>query len=163
VVLGFLRRSMKPAEINALASKWLTTFRWSDVRASRAGQSMDETLSCDGHGSRATKAVLLGAHRSRACSACFMTAAGTVPPRRAGFGAPGRGLQAIATARRLGAVVEAYGRSCRAGEQVKSSAQVFGSKDIGGLQTEDKGGYAVELSEEACRGRQLMAEHATDR
>src|SRR5256886_17651167 len=70
-------------------------------------------------------------------------------------------LQAIATARRLGAVVEAYDVRAAAGEQVRSLGATFLEVDLGGLQTEDKGGYAVELSEEALkRGRDLIAEHA---
>jgi len=63
-------------------------------------------------------------------------------------------------ARRLGAVVEAYDVRAAAGEQVRSLGATF----LGGsgwTQTEDAGGYAVELSEEALkRGRDLIAEHA---
>jgi NAD(P) transhydrogenase subunit alpha len=70
-------------------------------------------------------------------------------------------LQAIATARRLGAVVEAYDVRAAAGEQVRSLGATFLEVDLGGLKTEDAGGYAVELSEEALkRGRDLIAEHA---
>src|SRR6266571_1888829 len=88
--------------------------------------------------------------------------AGTVPPARVlVLGAGVAGLQAIATARRLGAVVEAYDVRAAAGEQVRSLGATFLEVDLGGLQTEDKGGYAVELSEEALkRGRDLIAEHA---
>jgi NAD(P) transhydrogenase subunit alpha len=91
-----------------------------------------------------------------------MTAAGTVPPARVlVLGAGVAGLQAIATARRLGAVVEAYDVRAAAGEQVRSLGAKFLEVDLGGLQTEDKGGYAVELSEEALkRGRDLIAEQA---
>jgi NAD(P) transhydrogenase subunit alpha len=70
-------------------------------------------------------------------------------------------LQAIATARRLGAVVEGYDVRAAAGEQVKSLGATFLEVDLGGIKTEDAGGYAVELSEEAMnRGRALIAEHA---
>jgi len=91
-----------------------------------------------------------------------MTAAGTVPPARVlVLGAGVAGLQAIATARRLGAVVEAYDVRAAAGEQVRSLGAKFLEVDLGGLKTEDAGGYAVELSEEAMeRGRLLIAEHA---
>jgi len=91
-----------------------------------------------------------------------MTAAGTVPPARVlVLGAGVAGLQAIATARRLGAVVEAYDVRAAAGEQVRSLGAKFLEVDLGGLKTEDAGGYAVELSEEAMeRGRTLIAEHA---
>jgi len=92
----------------------------------------------------------------------LMTAAGTVPPARVlVLGAGVAGLQAIATARRLGAVVEAYDVRAAAGEQVRSLGAKFLEVDLGGLKTEDAGGYAVELSEEAMeRGRTLIAEHA---
>jgi len=77
------------------------------------------------------------------------------------LGAGVAGLQAIATARRLGAVVEAYDVRAAAGEQVRSLGAMFLEVDLGGLKTEDAGGYAVELSEEALqRGRDLIAEHA---
>ena len=108
------------------------------------------------------KAVLLGADRIPRMFPLLMTAAGTVPPARVlVLGAGVAGLQAIATARRLGAVVEAYDVRAAAGEQVRSLGATFLEVDLGGIQTEDKGGYAVELSEEALkRGRDLVAEHA---
>jgi NAD(P) transhydrogenase subunit alpha len=92
----------------------------------------------------------------------LMTAAGTVPPARVlVLGAGVAGLQAIATARRLGAVVEGYDVRAAAGEQVRSLGATFLEVDLGGIQTEDAGGYAVELSEEAMkRGRDLIAKHA---
>jgi NAD(P) transhydrogenase subunit alpha len=108
------------------------------------------------------KAVVLGADCIPRMFPLLMTAAGTVPPARVlVLGAGVAGLQAIATARRLGAVVEAYDVRAAAGEQVRSLGAKFLEVDLGGLQTEDKGGYAVELSEEAlARGRALIAEHA---
>jgi hypothetical protein len=61
----------------------------------------------------------------------------------------------------LGAVVEAYDVRAAAGEQVRSLGAKFLEVDLGGIQTEDKGGYAVELSEEALkRGRDLIAAQA---
>ena len=77
------------------------------------------------------------------------------------LGAGVAGLQAIATAKRLGAVVEAYDVRSAAGEHVRSLGARFLQVDLGGIQTEDKGGYAVELSEEAMnRGRELITQHA---
>jgi NAD(P) transhydrogenase subunit alpha len=92
----------------------------------------------------------------------LMTAAGTVPPAKVlVLGAGVAGLQAIATARRLGAVVEAYDVRAAAGEQVRSLGATFLEVDLGGISTEDAGGYAKELSEEALqRGRDLIAERA---
>src|SRR5947208_833785 len=108
------------------------------------------------------KAVVLGAGRIPRMFPMLMTAAGTVPPARVlVLGAGVAGLQAIATARRLGAVVEAYGVRAAAGEQVRSLGATFLEVDLGGIQTEDAGGYAKELTEEALkRGRDLIAEHA---
>jgi H+-translocating NAD(P) transhydrogenase subunit alpha len=71
------------------------------------------------------------------------------------------GLQAIATAKRLGAVVEAYDVRAAAGEQVKSLGANFLEVDLGGIATEDAGGYARELTPEALkRGRDLIAKQA---
>jgi H+-translocating NAD(P) transhydrogenase subunit alpha len=91
-----------------------------------------------------------------------MTAAGTIPPAKVlVLGAGVAGLMAIATARRLGAVVEAYDVRAAAGEQVKSLGAKFLEVDLGGIQTEDAGGYAKELSEEALqRGRDMVAKQA---
>jgi NAD(P) transhydrogenase subunit alpha len=108
------------------------------------------------------KAVLIGASQIPRMFPLLMTAAGTVPPARVlVLGAGVAGLQAIATARRLGAVVEGYDVRAAAGEQVRSLGAVFLEVDLGGIKTEDAGGYAVELSTEAMdRGRTLIAEHA---
>jgi NAD(P) transhydrogenase subunit alpha len=108
------------------------------------------------------KAVLIGASYIPRMFPLLMTAAGTVPPARVlVLGAGVAGLQAIATARRLGAVVEGYDVRAAAGEQVKSLGAKFLEVDLGGIKTEDAGGYAVELSDEAMnRGRTLIAEHA---
>ncbi|MBD0325034.1 MAG: NAD(P) transhydrogenase subunit alpha, partial [Pyrinomonadaceae bacterium] len=108
------------------------------------------------------KAVLLAAERVPRMFPMLMTAAGTVPPARVlVLGAGVAGLQAIATARRLGAVVEAYDVRAAAGEQVRSLGANFLEVDLGGIETEDAGGYAKELTEEAMqRGRELIAKHA---
>src|SRR6478672_9372417 len=92
----------------------------------------------------------------------FMTAAGTVPPAKVlVLGAGVAGLQAIATARRLGAVVEAFDIRAAAGEAVRSLGATFLEVDLGGLQTEDAGGYAKEVGEEVMnRSRALIAKTA---
>ena len=160
VVLGFLRPLDEPAELTPALEGGLTTFAMELVPRITRAQAMDALSSM------ATvagyKAVLLGAGRIPRMFPLLMTAAGTVPPARVlVLGAGVAGLQAIATARRLGAVVEAYDVRAAAGEQVRSLGAKFLDVDLGGLQTEDKGGYAVELSEEAlARGRALIAEHA---
>lgn len=160
VVLGFLRPLDEPAKLTPALEKSLTTFSMELVPRITRAQAMDALSSM------ATvagyKAVLLGADRIPRMFPLLMTAAGTVPPARVlVLGAGVAGLQAIATARRLGAVVEAYDVRAAAGEQVRSLGAKFLEVDLGGIQTEDKGGYAVELSEEALqRGRDLVAEQA---
>ena len=160
VVLGFLRPLDEPAKLTPALEHGLTTFSMELVPRITRAQAMDALSSM------ATvagyKAVLLGADRIPRMFPLLMTAAGTVPPARVLIlGAGVAGLQAIATARRLGAVVEAYDVRAAAGEQVRSLGAKFLEVDLGGIQTEDKGGYAVELSPEALqRGRDLIAEQA---
>lgn len=160
VVLGFLRPLDEPGALTHAIAQHLTTFSVELIPRITRAQAMDALSSM------ATvvgyKAVLLGASHIPRMFPMLMTAAGTVPPARVlVLGAGVAGLQAIATARRLGAVVEAYDVRAAAGEQVRSLGANFLEVDLGGLKTEDAGGYAVELSEEAMeRGRALIAEHA---
>ena len=160
VVLGFLRPLDEPDALTHAVAARLTTFAVELIPRITRAQAMDALSSM------ATvvgyKAVLVGASQIPRMFPLLMTAAGTVPPARVlVLGAGVAGLQAIATARRLGAVVEAYDVRAAAGEQVRSLGATFLEVDLGGLKTEDAGGYAVELSEEALkRGRDLIAEHA---
>ncbi|HEY2973414.1 MAG TPA: Re/Si-specific NAD(P)(+) transhydrogenase subunit alpha [Pyrinomonadaceae bacterium] len=160
VVLGFLRPLDEPLALEPALTRGLTTFAMELVPRITRAQSMDALSSM------ATvagyKAVVLAASSIPRMFPLLMTAAGTVPPARVlVLGAGVAGLQAIATARRLGAVVEAYDVRAAAGEQVRSLGATFLEVDLGGLKTEDAGGYAVELSEEALkRGRDLIAERA---
>jgi NAD(P) transhydrogenase subunit alpha len=160
VVLGFLRPLDEPAAFTHAVAQYLTTFAVELIPRITRAQAMDALSSM------ATvvgyKAVLLGASHIPRMFPLLMTAAGTVPPARVlVLGAGVAGLQAIATARRLGAVVDAYDVRAAAGEQVRSLGANFLEVDLGGLKTEDAGGYAVELTEEAMeRGRALIAEHA---
>ena len=159
-VIGFLRPLDEPGALVPALSHGLTTFSMELVPRITRAQSMDALSSM------ATvagyKAVIIGASRMPRMFPLLMTAAGTVPPAKVlVLGAGVAGLQAIATARRLGAVVEGYDVRAAAGEQVKSLGATFLEVDLGGIKTEDAGGYAVELSEEAMnRGRLLIAEHA---
>src|SRR6185503_12814519 len=160
VVIGFLRPLDEPSGLQPAAAHGITTFAVELIPRITRAQSMDALSSM------ATvagyKAVIIGADRIPRMFPLLMTAAGTVPPARVlVLGAGVAGLQAIATARRLGAVVEGYDVRAAAGEQVKSLGATFLEVDLGGIKTEDAGGYAVELSEEAMnRGRALIAEHA---
>lgn len=160
VVIGFLRPLDEPNALLPALEKQVTTFSMELVPRITRAQSMDALSSM------ATvagyKAVIVGAAQIPRMFPLLMTAAGTVPPARVlVLGAGVAGLQAIATARRLGAVVQAYDVRAAAGEQVKSLGATFLEVDLGGIKTEDAGGYAVELSDEAMdRGRALIAEHA---
>lgn len=103
------------------------------------------------------KAVLLAADFLPRFFPLLMTAAGTIPPAKVLIvGAGVAGLQAIATARRLGAVVEAYDTRPVVKEQVESLGGKFVEVDMTGLdtQTQDAGGYAREASPELLRRQQ---------
>ncbi len=160
VVIGFLRPLDEPTALEPLMRQHTTAFAMELIPRTTRAQAMDALSSM------ATivgyKAVLVAAERLPRMFPLLMTAAGTVPPARVlVLGAGVAGLQAIATARRLGAVVEAYDVRAAAGEQVRSLGANFLEVDLGGIQTEDAGGYARELTEEAMqRGRELIAKHA---
>jgi NAD(P) transhydrogenase subunit alpha len=161
VVTGFLRPLDDPAALRPAIQRGATLFSMELVPRITRAQSMDALSSM------ATvagyKAALMAADNLPRMFPLLMTAAGTVPPAKVFvIGAGVAGLQAIATARRLGAVVSAYDVRAAAGEQVKSLGAIFLEVDLGGIQTEDKGGYAKELTEEALdRGRDLIAKTAT--
>ncbi len=160
VMIGFLRPLDDPAALAVAVERGVTLFSMELVPRITRAQSMDALSSM------ATvagyKAVIMAADHLPKLFPLLMTAAGTIPPARVlVLGAGVAGLQAIATARRLGAVVEAYDVRAAAGEQVKSLGAKFIEVDLGGLQTEDKGGYAKELSPEALElGRQAIAKAA---
>jgi proton-translocating NAD(P)+ transhydrogenase subunit alpha len=160
ILIGFLRPLDDPRELEPAISRGLTAFAMELVPRTTRAQSMDALSSM------ATiagyKAIILGAAHLPRIFPMLTTAAGTVPPARVlVLGAGVAGLQAIATARRLGAVVEGYDVRAAAGEQVRSLGAKFLEVDLGGIQTEDAGGYAKELTEEAMqRGRALIAERA---
>jgi NAD(P) transhydrogenase subunit alpha len=160
VVIGFLKPLDEPAALEPIISRKLTAFAVELVPRSTRAQSMDALSSM------ATiagyKAVLIAAARLPRMFPMLMTAAGTVPPAKVlVLGAGVAGLQAIATARRLGAVVEAYDVRAAAGSDVKSLGAKFLEVDLGGIETQDAGGYAKELSPEALqRGRDMVAKHA---
>jgi NAD(P) transhydrogenase subunit alpha len=160
VMIGFLRPLDDPSALIGAIEAGVTLFSMELVPRITRAQSMDALSSM------ATvagyKAVIVAADHLPKLFPLLMTAAGTIPPAKVlVLGAGVAGLQAIATARRLGAVVEAYDVRAAAGEQVKSLGAKFIEVDLGGLQTEDKGGYAKELSPEALElGRQAIARAA---
>lgn len=160
VVMGFLRPLDEPEGIAPIIARGLTAFAVELIPRTTRAQSMDALSSM------ATvvgyKAVLLAASTLPRMFPMLTTAAGTVPPARVlVLGAGVAGLQAIATARRLGAVVEGFDIRAAAGEAVRSLGATFLEVDLAGIQTEDAGGYARELTEEAIsRSRTLIAKHA---
>jgi len=160
IVLGFLKPLDSPLALAAAIQRPITLFSMELIpRISRA-QAMDALSSM------ATvagyKAVITAADHLPRLFPMLITAAGTVPPARVFvIGAGVAGLQAIATARRLGAVVEAYDVRAAAGEQVRSLGAKFIHVDLGGISAEGGGGYAAELTEEALdRGRDLITRTA---
>jgi NAD(P) transhydrogenase subunit alpha len=160
VVIGFLKPLDEPDALVQLIERRLTAFAMELIPRTTRAQTMDALSSM------ATivgyKAVLLAAGQLPRMFPLLMTAAGTIAPARVlVLGAGVAGLQAIATARRLGAVVEGYDVRQAAGEHVRSLGAKFLQVDLGAIQTEDAGGYAIELTEEALnRGRELIAKHA---
>src|SRR5690625_5049842 len=109
-------------------------------RISRA-QSMDALSSMSNIAGY--KAALLGANHLDRYLPMMMTAAGTIPPAKVlVLGAGVAGLQAIATAKRLGAVVEAFDVRPVVKEQVESLGATFGAVEMAEEDTETKGCYA---------------------
>ena len=106
------------------------------------------------------KAVLLAADRSPKLFPLLMTAAGTIAPARVlVLGAGVAGLQAIATARRLGAVVSAFDVRPAVAEQVASIGATF--LDLGVQGEETEGGYARELTPEQQQAQQDALERGS--
>jgi len=110
------------------------------------------------------KAVLLAASHLPKMFPMFMTAAGTVAPARVLIvGAGVAGLQAIASARRLGAVVSGYDIRPAVKEQVESLGAKFVEMELEAGGAEDKGGYAKEMGEDFYRKqRELMARRVAE-
>jgi proton-translocating NAD(P)+ transhydrogenase subunit alpha len=154
-VLCFFQPGQSEESLRALAGKGATVFSFDLLpRISRA-QSMDALSS------QATvsgyRAGLTAAEHLAKFFPMFMTAAGTVPPAKVlVMGVGVAGLQAIATARRLGAVVKAYDVRAAAKEEAESLGATFLDT---GVSAEGTGGYARELTpEELDRQRAALAE-----
>lgn len=110
------------------------------------------------------KAVLIAASKLNRFFPMFMTAAGTIKPAKVlVLGAGVAGLQAIATARRLGAVVEAFDVRPAVKEQVESLGARFVEVEAPAQDAEDAGGYAKEMSEAyQRRQKETIAAHVKD-
>jgi NAD(P) transhydrogenase subunit alpha len=157
LLISFLQPATQGDIVKALASRGVTAFSLELLpRISRA-QSMDalsSQASAAGY-----KAVLMAGERLGKFFPMMMTAAGTVAPARVlVMGAGVAGLQAIATARRLGAVVSAYDVRPAVKEEVQSLGATFIELQLEAQ--EGEGGYAREQSDEFLRKqRQLIGEH----
>ena len=144
IVIGFMQAYARPELVLALKERGITSFAMELVpRISRA-QSMDalsSQASVAGY-----KAVLIAANALEKFLPMLTTAAGTIKPALVlVIGAGVAGLQAIATAKRLGAVVEAYDVRSATKDQVKSLGAKFVET---GVSAEGAGGYARELTPE---------------
>jgi NAD(P) transhydrogenase subunit alpha len=148
-LVSFLQPGPDRALVQQLAGRRVTVFALDLLPRITRAQPMDALSS------QATaagyKAVILAAATSGRFFPMLVTAAGTLPPSRVlVLGAGVAGLQAIATARRLGAVVSAFDVRPAVKEQVESLGASFLAMDIG-EEAETAGGYAKELSEETHR------------
>jgi NAD(P) transhydrogenase subunit alpha len=154
VVIGFMQPHARAAEVRAFQERRLTTFAMELVpRISRA-QSMDALSSQAAIAGY--KAVLIAASELQKFMPMLTTAAGTIRPAQVlVIGAGVAGLQAIATARRLGAVVEAYDVRAATREQIKSLGAKFVET---GVSAEGSGGYARELTAEERAKQQEVLE-----
>jgi NAD(P) transhydrogenase subunit alpha len=157
VLIGFLQPLTNGDGVRAIAGSGATAFAMEAIpRISRA-QSMD-ALSSQAN-IAGYKSVLIAATEIGRFFPMLMTAAGTIRPATVlVLGAGVAGLQAIATARRLGAVVQGFDVRAAVKEQVESLGAHFLEFDLGG-DLEGAGGYAKELTpEQQARQQELMAE-----
>ncbi|MFN8644516.1 MAG: Re/Si-specific NAD(P)(+) transhydrogenase subunit alpha [Candidatus Binatia bacterium] len=155
VLVALLEALTQPDLVRRLAARKVTAFGMEGVpRISRA-QKMD-ALSSQAN-IAGYRAALIAAQSLPKFFPMLMTAAGTVFAARVlVIGAGVAGLQAIATARRLGAQVWGYDVRPVVKEQVESLGAKFLAFDVGVAEAEDKGGYAKALSAEAARKQQEM-------
>jgi len=157
IVIGFLEPLTAREAIEALADRGVVALSMELMPRITRAQSMDALSS------QATvagyKAVILAAEASPRMFPMLTTAAGTIAPARVFVvGAGVAGLQAIASARRLGAVVSAYDVRPAVREQVQSLGAKFVEMELSAGEAEDKSGYAKAMGEEFYRRqRELMA------
>src|SRR5229473_1195836 len=158
-LIGLLAPLQNPTEVEAYAAAGIAAFAMELVPRITRAQSMD-VLSSQAN-LAGYKAVLDAAGEFGRAMPMMMTAAGTIPPARVlVMGAGVAGLQAIATARRLGGVVSATDVRLAAKEQVESLGATFLVVDIEAMKAmETAGGYAKEMGEDFARRQR---EHVTE-
>ena len=159
VIIGFLRPLDDPAGMARLAQTGVTALAMELVPRTTRAQKMD-ALSAMGTIS-GYRAVLIAAEALPKFFPLLTTAAGTVRPAKVlVLGAGVAGLQAIATARRLGAVVSAYDVRAAAAEQVESVGGRFVELDFDTSGAEGSGGYAAALdADRQQRQLELLVPH----
>ncbi|HEX5498935.1 MAG TPA: Re/Si-specific NAD(P)(+) transhydrogenase subunit alpha, partial [Thermomicrobiales bacterium] len=160
ILVAPLQPLSHPDLIRALADKRIVAFSMDSIPRITRAQSMD-VLSSQSTVS-GYKAVLLAADNLPKFFPMLTTAAGSITPAKVLIiGAGVAGLQAIATARRLGAVVEAYDTRPVVKEQVESLGGKFVEVDVDTSDTQTAGGYAKEVSADVLRRQQeVLADHA---
>ncbi len=158
-LIAFLQPLVRPELIAALAERQVTAISMDTIPRITRAQPMDALSSMSTVAGY--KAVLLAANELPKFFPLMMTAAGTIRPAKVLIlGAGVAGLQAIATARRLGAIVEAFDTRPVVKEQVESLGAKFLEIEI---RTEEVGGYATELAEEHLRLEQeLIHNHCVE-
>jgi NAD(P) transhydrogenase subunit alpha len=150
VLIGLLQPSGDPALFQQLAERRIIACSMELVPRTTRAQMMDALSSQSTVAGY--KAALIAANALQKFFPMLMTAAGTVRPARVlVIGAGVAGLQAIATARRIGAVVEAFDTRPVVKEQVQSLGATFVELDLHGEEAQDSGGYAKELSKDHIR------------
>ena len=155
LLIGFLDPLADPAGVESLASRGVTAFAMESVPRITRAQAMDALSSQATVGGY--KAALIAAEQLPRFFPMLMTAAGTVPPAKVlVIGAGVAGLQAIATARRLGAVVTGFDVRPVVREQIESLGANW--LDLGVTGAEAEGGYARELTPEEMKAQQAALE-----
>ena len=155
VVIGLLRPLDEPEAFDALAARGATAIAMELVPRTTRAQKMDALSAMSTVAGY--RAVLLAAARLPKFFPLLTTAAGTVRPAKVLIlGAGVAGLQALATARRLGAVTSAYDVRAAAREQVESVGAAFVELDLEAADAEDARGYAKALDEDQ-QARQVAA------
>ena len=159
VLITFLQPQSDPDLVKRLAERKITSFSMDYIPRIARAQKMDALSSQSTVAGY--KAVLIAASSLGKFFPMLVTAAGTVPPAKVLIlGAGVAGLQAIATARRLGAMVQAYDIRPAVKEQIESLGGSFLAFDLVGEQTEDASGYARELTGESQeREKVLLGRH----
>ena len=155
ILIGFLQPYTNTATMKALAAGKITAFSMELMPRITRAQPMDALSAMSTIAGY--KAVLIAASRLPKFFPLLMTAAGTITPARVFIiGAGVAGLQAIGTAKRLGAVVEAYDTRPAVKEQVESLGAKFAELGLSAKDAEDKSGYAKAQSEDFYQKQQEM-------